>query len=120
MPSQYTFVIHVPAKAGAPLQAVNLSSDNQVPVQFDVNNIHAYVGDRAKGQALTLAKVGGSQPANAKDTVVAFDPPIQPGNTVTIALVNLIASMASAEQAEIAGCQNSNFSRSHCWTEELN
>ncbi|MER3433628.1 MAG: hypothetical protein C4288_09370 [Leptolyngbya sp. ERB_1_1] len=62
--------------------------------QFDVNNIHAYGGDpseldranRAKGQALPLAKVGGNQPANAKDTVVAFDPPIQPGNMVTITI----------------------------------
>ncbi|KAM3096909.1 DUF2808 domain-containing protein [Phormidesmis sp. 146-35] len=86
MPSQYTFTIRISANAGAPLQAVKLSSDDQIPVQFDVNSIHAYAGDRAKGQALTLAKVGGNQAANAKDTVVAFDPPIQPGNTVTIAI----------------------------------
>lgn len=79
----YSFTIHVPDNAGEPLQAIQISQGGNVEmVRFGA--IHAYAGDRSEGIPLGLASVGGD--SSTQSTVVAFDPPIQPGRTVTVTI----------------------------------
>lgn len=82
----YEFTLTVPADAGESLQSLFISQDaNREAVQFSGKQL-AFAGDRYKaGPAVTLAKVVRSQP-DTGETKVVFDPPIQPGTTVTVAL----------------------------------
>lgn len=78
----YEFTLSVPADAGAPLEAVTIAPD-ATTTEFDVSRSVAYVNG---GRAATLASVGGPQSTNSNAATIVFNPPIQPGQTVTIAL----------------------------------
>ncbi|UBF25749.1 DUF2808 domain-containing protein [Kovacikia minuta CCNUW1] len=88
-PSTYQFTIKVPEDAGANLQAVRIAQDSQNigTVDFDISQSSAFLGGSfAGGPAVSLASVGGTQPTNSNEVTIAFDPPIAPGQTVTVSL----------------------------------
>ena len=87
-PSTYEFTLTVPKNAGQPLKAVTIAqAQNVETVKFDVGSSKAFVGDRLTANSeIRLASVGGEQPANPGEVTIAFDQPVQPGNTVTVAL----------------------------------
>lgn len=87
LPSTYEFTLVVPADAGQSLKAVTIA---QAPgletVRFDGGRSRAFAAGRfAAGPELRLASVGGEQPKDGIVTVV-FEQPVQPGNTVTVAV----------------------------------
>lgn len=87
-PSTYEFTLTVPKNAGQPLKAVTIAQAKNVEtVKFDVSSSKAFVGDRLTASSeIRLASVGGEQPANSGEVTIAFDQPVQPGSTVTVAL----------------------------------
>jgi hypothetical protein len=88
-PSTYQFTIKVPEDAGANLQAVRIVQDNRNlgAVNFDISQSSAFLGETfAGGPAVSLASIGGTQPTDSNEVTVAFNPPIAPGQTVTVAL----------------------------------
>lgn len=86
--AQYQFTIAVPKDAGKPLQAVTITQqENLEQIEFDLNQNKAFAGDRfAGGSAVSIASIGGSESADFHQVTIVFDPPVQPGSTVTIAL----------------------------------
>lgn len=88
LPSTYQFTVKVPEDAGANLQALRITQDpNANQVDFDVSRSSAFLGDNlAGGPAVSLANVGGTMPADSNEVMVVFDPPISPGQTVTVEL----------------------------------
>lgn len=87
--STYEFTLTIPIDAGAPLQAVTITQESSATniVRFDVGKSVAFAGDRyGVGTRLPLANMGGMESKNDKQTTIVFDPPVQPGTTVTIAL----------------------------------
>ena len=90
-PSVYQFTISVPENAGEPLQAVTIMQQPNVQtITLDLNQNRAFKGDSfAGGPALHLASIGGSQPQTAHQVMVVFDPPVNPGSTVTVELRSL-------------------------------
>ncbi|HEY9597264.1 MAG TPA: DUF2808 domain-containing protein [Cyanophyceae cyanobacterium] len=85
---RYQFTISVPADAGEPLQAITITQrENLERIRFELGTIHAFAGgDFSGGPAVSLASIGGNEPSNSNEITVAFDPPIQPGNTVTVSI----------------------------------
>lgn len=83
--SIYRLVIAVPANAVEPLQAVTVvQKTNRERVDFDRDGIRAALGNEFNEVAqIPLASIGGEEPVN-NEVIVAFDRPIQPGQTVTI------------------------------------
>ncbi|MBW4692072.1 MAG: DUF2808 domain-containing protein [Lyngbya sp. HA4199-MV5] len=88
VPSTYEFTLTVPKNAGQPLKAVTIAQAKNVEtVKFDVGSSKAFIGDRLTASSeIQLASVGGEQPANPGEATIVFDQPVQPGNTVTVAL----------------------------------
>lgn len=86
--AQYQFTIAVPKDAGKPLQAVTITQqENLEQIGFDLSQNKAFAGDRfAGGSAVSIASTGGSESADSHQVTIVFDPPVQPGSTVTIAL----------------------------------
>ena len=87
-PSTYQFTISVPSDAGAALQTVKIVQEpNLDRVHFNVANSSAFLGNSfAGGQSVPLAALGGDLPQDATEATVTFNPPIQPGQTVTVVL----------------------------------
>jgi Protein of unknown function (DUF2808) len=85
-PATYEFTLNVPANAGEPLKAVTIfQKPNLETVDFQVNRSTAFAGSSyGKGAVLPLASIGG--PSLPGEAMIVFDPPVQPGQTVTIAL----------------------------------
>jgi hypothetical protein len=87
VPSTYQFTLTIPEDAGQPLRAVTITQATNVEtVQFNVTRSRAFIGRRAMGSEIQLASVGSDQPANPGEATIVFDQPVQPGNTITIAL----------------------------------
>jgi Protein of unknown function (DUF2808) len=88
VPSTYAFTLTVPKDAGQPLKAVKIvQAKNVETVKFDVSNSKAHFGNRLTASSkIQLASVGGEQPANPSEVTIVFEQPVQPGNTVTVAL----------------------------------
>lgn len=86
--AQYHFTIAVPESAGKPLQAVTITQqENLEQIGFDLSQSKAFAGDRfSGGSTVPIASIGGSKSSDSNEVTVTFDPPIQPGSTVTIAL----------------------------------
>jgi hypothetical protein len=86
-PATYQFTLKVPENAGAPLQAVTIRQrENLETIEIDADESRAFEGDSfAGGPRLSLASVGGPDLPEGETTVM-FDPPIEPGKTVTISL----------------------------------
>jgi hypothetical protein len=87
-PATYHFTIEVPENAGEALQAVTITQKkNPGTIKFDVSKSKAFSGDSfAGGPNLSLANIGGEETTDAKEVTIVFDEPVQPGNTVTVAL----------------------------------
>lgn len=81
----YQFTIEVPKDAGESLKTVVITQrNNPDTIAFKDNKSRASEGQNLAGASIPLASVGGeSQPG---ETTVVFDTPIEPGNTVTIAI----------------------------------
>lgn len=87
-PATYEFTISVPSDAGAALQTVKIVQEQNIDrVRFDSTHSSAFLGDSfAGGPSAPLAAIGGEMPKDRSEAVVMFNPPIQPGQTVTVAL----------------------------------
>jgi hypothetical protein len=85
--AKYQFTINVPEDAGEPLGAVRIKQKEDFDtVVFKENKTTAFEGDSlAGGSALALAAINAEDSEPGQATVV-FDPPIEPGNTVTVSL----------------------------------
>ncbi|AOX04075.1 hypothetical protein BJP34_01760 [Moorena producens PAL-8-15-08-1] len=84
--AKYYFTIEVPEDAGKPLKAVKIEQRNNVgTIEFKVNESRAALRESFRGgQELSLVLIGGvSKPG---EVTVVFERPVEPGNTVTIAL----------------------------------
>lgn len=82
----YYFTISLPENAGEPLQRVTITQrEGAENIRYDLDNTRAFVGtsDR-KGSRLTLGAV--TRTRETRTVSVNFDPPVTPGQTVTIAL----------------------------------
>ena len=82
----YYFTINIPTQAGEPLGRVTIiqheGADN---VHFKLDDSRAFVGTRnQKGARLSLAQV--TQERKKQTVVLNFDPPVTPGQTITIGL----------------------------------
>jgi Protein of unknown function (DUF2808) len=88
MSSTYEFTLTVPQDAGQPLKAVKIvQAKNVETVKFDVSHSKAFMGERLTASSeIGLASIGGEQPSNPGEATIAFDQPVQPGSTVTVAL----------------------------------
>ena len=77
----YEFTIAVPKDAGAPLKAITIVQDaNPRMIEFNPNQSRAIA---ANGTNIPLTSIGG---ASGKETTIAFEQPIQPGDTVIVSL----------------------------------
>lgn len=82
----YYFTIKVPEKAGEPLQRVTITqrqgADN---IRYKLEDSRAFVGTRdRRGTELSLGEVTGER--DRRTVEVNFEPPVAPGQTVTIGL----------------------------------
>lgn len=86
--AQYQFTVRVPENARKPLEAVKITQkENLEQIRFNLSQSDAFAGSRfAGGPAVSIARIGGSEASDTNEITVAFDPPIQPGSTVTISL----------------------------------
>ena len=84
----YYFTLNVPQNAGEPLQAIKIvPRRNADTVEFQPSESLAFACTRyARGPALSLASIGGFEPSDTEEMTVVFDPPVQPGSIVTVAL----------------------------------
>lgn len=84
----YKFTLWVPEDAGEPLQAVTIKGNRMWNnTGFDPNESRAYKTDKMAAEVpVALASIGGTKPANPGEVTVVFDPPIAPGNKVTVVL----------------------------------
>ena len=81
----YQFTIEVPEHAGEALKAVRITQkENADTVVFKNDKHRAAEGDSIGGAAIPLLAIGGKSPSG--ETTVVFDTPIEPGNTVTVAV----------------------------------
>ena len=81
----YQFTIEVPEHAGEALKAVQITQQESADTVVFKNDEHrAAEGENIAGAAIPLLAIGGeSEPG---ETTVVFDTPIEPGNTVTVAV----------------------------------
>jgi hypothetical protein len=82
--SEYLFTIDIPADAGAPLQQIvfNQIEGADYP-SFSIRDTHAFAaGNRSADIPLSLV----SNDSDEKTMTVVFDPPIEPGRQITVAL----------------------------------
>ena len=82
----YYFTINVPQNAGEPLQRVTITQRSGTGnIRYDLDDTRAFVGTRShKGAQLTLGEV--IRERETRTVFVNFDPPVTPGQTVTIGL----------------------------------
>ncbi|HEY9645976.1 MAG TPA: DUF2808 domain-containing protein [Chroococcidiopsis sp.] len=85
----YYFTLEVPSDAGEPLQRVTVAqrdgAANVHRVSFDAEASAAFLGTRRdRGPALTVTEAAYDR--DTQTVSLALDPPVAPGNTVTIAL----------------------------------
>jgi len=87
-PATYYFTLAIPQNAGEPLGAVTISQrENSDTISFDPSRSRAFLGNRfVRDSEIPLASIGGEQPNKPGEATIAFDPPVPPGNTVTVAL----------------------------------
>ncbi|HEY9748410.1 MAG TPA: DUF2808 domain-containing protein [Allocoleopsis sp.] len=82
----YYFTLELPENAGEPLQRVTIAQREGVDVlRYDLEDSRAFVGQpTGKRQAIPLGAVTADR--KTRTVSVTFDPPIAPGQTVTIGL----------------------------------
>lgn len=80
----YYFTLDLPANAGEPLQRVTIAQEpSPDTVKFNLKETEAFEGGRS-GTKLSLGEVTSDR--NSRTVSVNFNPPVQPGRRVTIAL----------------------------------
>ncbi len=87
--SSYQFTIEVPEEAGEPLQAVKITQKpNLEEINFKRELTRAHLGElfAAEAPSLSVVSIGGKAPSEENEVLVVFDPPVDPGNKVTISL----------------------------------
>ncbi|MCU0552080.1 MAG: DUF2808 domain-containing protein [Leptolyngbya sp. Prado105] len=81
----YSFTLEVPENSGEPLQRVTIAQDEGVDrVRFKLLDTRAFNGDRRSRTQLSLGEV--TLDEKTKAVTVNFNPPIPPGQRVTISL----------------------------------
>lgn len=82
----YYFTIDLPESAGEPLQRIVLEQTQGLEnIRFRLHQTEAFTGTpRHPQQKLSLAAV--TQDQKSQTIIVTFDPPVPPGNTVTVGL----------------------------------
>ena len=84
----YYFTIEVPRDTGEALKAIKIEQRQNFreTIIFKAEESRAFIGDSlAGGEPLSLAAVGGEEETPGVVTVV-LDPPVSPGNTITVAV----------------------------------
>jgi len=86
LPSTYFFTLRIPNNAGEALKAVKIvQPENQETISYQGNATQSFRGNRwTRGPQISLAAIGGL--TESGEMMVVFDPPVQPGKTVTVAL----------------------------------
>ena len=80
----YYFTLDVPENAGEPLQRVTIAQEpSPDTVKFNLKETEAFEGGRS-GTRISLGEVTSDR--NTRTVTVNFNPPVQPGRRVTIAL----------------------------------
>ena len=84
--AKYYLIIALPPSLGAPLGKVTLQQQPNIQtIAFLVDQTFAFLGDRnQRGEKLTLKST--TFDPNTQTITVIFDPPVPPGNTVSIGL----------------------------------
>jgi Protein of unknown function (DUF2808) len=82
----YYFTVTVPDQAGEPLGKVTISqSEGMDRIRFAPQNVRAFAGTRDRNAVpFSLGAVDADR--SSQTVTVNFDPPVSPGQTVTIAL----------------------------------
>ena len=82
----YYFTINVPENAGESLQKVTIAQkEGAENIDYNLNHTRAFVGTRDRKESrLTLGPVTAER--RTRTVTVNFEPPVTPGQTVTIAL----------------------------------
>ncbi|MEH2182084.1 DUF2808 domain-containing protein [Nostoc sp.] len=82
----YYFTINLPENAGESLQKVTIAQkEGSENIRYNLDDTHAFVGTRDhKETQLQLGSVIGE--SKTRTVSVIFDPPVTPGQTITIAL----------------------------------
>jgi len=82
----YYITINLPKNAGESLQRVTITQREGVEnIRYDLDDTRAYVGTGdSKGARLTLGSV--TRDSKTRTVSVNFDPPVTPGQTITIGL----------------------------------
>lgn len=82
----YYFTINLPENAGESLQKVTIAQrEGTENIRYHLNDTRAFVGERERKESrLTLGAVTNER--ETRTVTVNFEPPVTPGQTVTIAL----------------------------------
>jgi hypothetical protein len=83
--TRYKFTIEVPQDAGEALKSVKITQKKSFDtVMFNADKTEVSLGSKIVNDKISLAAMTGeSQPG---ETIIVFDTPIEPGNTVTISV----------------------------------
>ena len=86
--STYLFTIKIPSEATHSVKALVITQRSGLEdIVFIPDHTQAVLGDKlAKGAPLSLASVGGEVVSDKNEVLVVFDEPVEPGNTVTVAV----------------------------------
>lgn len=85
--STYFFTLNVPENAGEPLQRLVIEQHEGFDrkLRFDTGDTRSFEGTRGnRGTSIALGEV--THDRNTQTVSIAFDPPIDPGTTVTVGL----------------------------------
>ncbi|WP_442948321.1 DUF2808 domain-containing protein [Nostoc sp.] len=82
----YYFTINVPENAGESLQKVTIAQkEGAENIRYNLDDTRAFVGTRDRKE--TQLKLGSvTNERKTRTVIVNFDPPVTPGQTITIAL----------------------------------
>lgn len=82
----YYFTINLPENAGEPLQKITINQHEGVDyIRFDLKDSYAFQGTRSdRGQRVEFKDITSDR--KTKTVSLMFDPPLSPGQTLTIGL----------------------------------
>ncbi|MGK7876976.1 MAG: DUF2808 domain-containing protein [Xenococcaceae cyanobacterium] len=85
--ANYYFTIMLPEDAGEPLKAITIvQQTNLEQIRFYPSRSRAFLGDSLDDElSIPLAPVS-SEPSEENGVKVVFEEPVEPGNTVTVAI----------------------------------
>lgn len=82
----YYFTLNLPENAGEPLQTVTFTQQEGIDtLRYNLDETRAFIGPRSEARAnLALKRV--TSDLQTRTLTVTFDPPVTPGQTITIGL----------------------------------